>query len=138
MKKIASLTIALALGSIGVAVAQQALTEQQIRAQLDQQGYVKVHDLEFHNGVWTARAKSANGTRVDVRVDPVTGQAFPSKQVSQLSERDVRASLSTAGYTHVRDVDYKDGVWQAKAENAAGKDVKLQIDPESGRIIGSD
>ena len=56
----------------------------------------------------------------------------------RLSERDVRAALSTDGYTHVRDVDFSDGIWTAKADNAAGATVRLQVDPETGRVIGSD
>ena len=138
MKKIASLTIALALGLSGAAMAQQALTQHQIQASLEQQGYTKVHDLEFKNGVWTAKARSANDANVDVRVDPRTGKVFPDKQVAQLSEGDVRAELSTEGYTHVHDVDFKDGVWTARADNPAGKSVALQLDPDTGHVIGTD
>jgi N-formylglutamate amidohydrolase len=138
MKKIASLTIAAALGISSMAMAQDALTEHQVQTSLERQGYSKVHDLDFRNGVWTAKARSANGKSVAVRVDPRTGQVFPDKQVSRLSEADVRASLSTQGYTHVRDVDFDGGVWTAKADNDAGKKVRLQLDPDTGRVIGSD
>ncbi|WP_130619414.1 PepSY domain-containing protein [Dyella amyloliquefaciens] len=138
MKKIASLTIALALGVSGTAMAQQALTEHQIENSLEQQGYTKVHDLTFRDGVWKAKAHSADGQRVNVRVDPRSGQAFPDERVSRLSERDVRAALSTEGYTHVHDVDFSDGIWTAKADNTAGAGVRLQVDPETGRVIGSD
>ena len=138
MKKIASLTIALALGVSGTAMAQQALTEHQIENSLEQQGYTKVHDLTFRDGVWKAKARSADGQRVKVRVDPRSGQAFPDERVSRLSERDVRAALSTEGYTHVHDVDFSDGLWTARADNTAGASVRLQVDPETGRVIGSD
>ena len=117
MKNIASLTIAAILVFSGMAWAQDALTEHQVRSSLERQGYSKVHDLDFHNGVWTAKARSANGTSVSARVDPKTGQVFPDKPVSRLSEADVRASLSTQGYTHVNDVDFDGGVWTAKADN---------------------
>ncbi|RAO77193.1 PepSY domain-containing protein [Dyella jiangningensis] len=138
MKKIASLTIAAALVFAGMAMAQDALTEHEVQSSLERQGYSKVRDLDFRNGVWTAKARSANGKSVSVRIDPRTGQAFPDKPVSRLSEADVRASLSTQGYTHVHDVDFDDGVWTAKADNEAGKKVRLQLDPETGRVIGSD
>lgn len=137
MKKMAWV-LALALGAASAAWAQDALTGHQVRAQLEQQGYRKVHDLKFDDGTWRAHARSADGKRVSVRIDPRTGQAFPDKQVSRLGERDVRAALSSAGYTKVHDVDYDDGVWHAKARNEAGKHVKLQIDPNTGRVIGSD
>jgi Peptidase propeptide and YPEB domain len=138
MKKLASLSITLAVGFTGIAMAQEALTEHQVQTQLEQQGYRKVHDLAFHDGVWTAKARSADDRSVDVRVDPRTGEVFPDKQVPRLSEADIRAQLSTQGYTHVRDVDYKNGVWMARADNPAGKSVALQLDPQTGRVIGTD
>jgi hypothetical protein len=138
VKKIASLTIALALGCAGTAMAQeQALTQPQVSAQLSQQGYTDVHDLEFHDGVWTARARSGDGEHVKLRVDPITGVAYPNKQVSQISEADIRSSLSVQGYTHVHDIDFQHGVWTVRARNSAGVRVSLQIDAQSGRIIGS-
>ncbi|WP_243039239.1 PepSY domain-containing protein [Dyella sedimenti] len=138
MKKLASLTIAAALGVCGAAMAQEALTQHQVQTSLEQQGYTEVHGLEFSDGVWKAKARSANGKRVKVRVDPRTGQAFPDTQVSRLSESEVRAALSTEGYTHVHDVDFSDGVWTAKADSPAGQSIRLQVDPETGRVIGSD
>lgn len=138
MKKIASLTIALALGWAGGAMAQeQALTQQEVSAQLAEQGYTDVHDLDFRGGVWTARARSGNGEHVKLRVDPVTGRAYPDKQVSRFSEVDIRASLSAQGYTHVHDIDFHRGIWTAKARSSAGIRVSLQIDAETGRVIGS-
>jgi hypothetical protein len=137
MKKIASLTIALTMGFSGALIAQAALTEPQVQARLSAQGYTGIDDLRFHDGVWMAHARSGDGHRTEVRIDPKTGQIYPEEQVSRLSERDVRAALSTEGYTRVHDVDYKDGVWKAKARNAAGKRVKLLIDPSTGRVIGT-
>lgn len=138
MKKIASLTIALALGWAGGAVAQEhALTQQEVSTQLADQGYTDIHDLDFRDGVWTARARSGDGEHVKLRVDPITGRAYPNKQISRLSEVDIRASLSTQGYTHVHDVDFHHGVWTARAKSSAGIRVSLQIDAYSGRIIGS-
>jgi uncharacterized membrane protein YkoI len=138
VKKIASLTITLVLGCAGAAMAQQqALNQQQISAQLIQQGYTDVHDLKFDDGVWSARARSGNGERVKLRVDPITGQAYPDKQVSSMSEADIRSALSVQGYTDVHDVDFEHGIWTVKAKNPAGAKVALKIDAQSGRIIGT-
>lgn len=139
MKKIATLTIAMALGCASVAMAQEehALTQHEVVTQLAQQGYTDVHDVDFRDGVWTARARSGDGTHVKLRVDPTTGVAYPDKQVSRINEKDIRAMLSTQGYTHVHDVDFHHGVWTAKAKNDAGVRVSLQIDADSGRIIGT-
>jgi len=142
MKTIA-LTLALALGSSGAALAQSdnhhALTEAQVRAHLQDQGYSHIDDLKFKHGMWRADARSGNGEHVDLRIDPVSGKAYADEQkVSRLGKDDVRASLASAGYTDVHDVEFDDGVWQAKAENSAGKDVKLTIDPDTGKVIGTD
>jgi uncharacterized membrane protein YkoI len=140
--KIAPLTFALALGTLslgvsGMAAAQQAMTEPQVTSKLTEQGYTKIHDLKFKDGMWRAEAKSANGKHVDLRIDASTGNIYPDEQVSRLSEKDVRASLETQGYTHVHDVDFKDGIWKAKAENPSGAHVKLRIDASSGKVIGT-
>jgi len=141
VKKIASVTIVLALSCAGMALAQQdhdhALTQQEVTAQLTQQGYTDIHDVDFRDGVWTARAHSGDGAYVKLHVDPITGKAYPNKQVSRMNEQDVRAMLSSEGYTHVHDVDFHHGVWKARARNNAGVRVSLQIDAQSGRIIGT-
>lgn len=135
--KLAPLALTLALGISATAMAQQALTEPQVQGQLTAQGYTRVHDLKFKDGMWYAEAKSANGKRVDLRIDAKTGQVYPDEQVSQLSRQDVHAALETQGYTHVHDVDFEDGMWTAKARNPAGNHVKLKIDPTSGKVIGT-
>ncbi|WP_226469329.1 PepSY domain-containing protein [Luteimonas panaciterrae] len=137
MNKIAVLSLAL-IGVIGTASAQDALTRQQVRAKLEAQGYTKINDVKFRDGVWKADARSANGNRVDIRIDPETGNVYPDEQVANLSEADVRARLATAGYTNVHDVDYEDGIWNAEADDPAGKDVELKIDPDSGKVIGKE
>ncbi|HEV7776765.1 MAG TPA: PepSY domain-containing protein [Luteibacter sp.] len=134
-----SVIFALALGASGVVAAQEqaAMTEPQVQAKLTDQGYTKVHDLKFKNGMWEAQARSANGKSVDLRIDPKSGQVYPdSNKVSRMSEKDVRAALAAQGYTHVHDVDFDDGMWKAKAENPSGNDVKLKLDPQSGKVVG--
>lgn len=116
--------------------APTALTEHQIRTRLAEQGYTKINDLDFEDGVWKADARSADGNRVQVKLDPRSGRVYPNEQVAQMSERDVRAALSAAGYTDIHDVDYDDGIWLAKADDPAGRDVKLKLDPDNGKIFG--
>ncbi|WP_266183969.1 PepSY domain-containing protein [Dyella humicola] len=74
MKKIASLTLARAPGVSAVVAAQDALFEHQVQASLEQQGYTKVRELDFRNDVWTAKARSADGQKVTLRIDPETGR----------------------------------------------------------------
>ncbi|KQZ59642.1 hypothetical protein ASD53_05395 [Lysobacter sp. Root559] len=141
MKRVTVLSgaaFAFALAVSGAVQAQDALTEAQVRATLTDQGYTHINDIKFRDGVWKADARSAEGNRVDVRLDPKTGRVFPDEQVANLSEADVRARLAVAGYTNVHDVDYEDGIWNAEADDPAGRDVELKIDPKTGRVIGAD
>lgn len=120
------------------ASAQEGLTEHQVREHLAEQGYTKVNDVKFSDGTWKADARSAEGNRVNVRIDAKTGQVYPNEQVANLSEADVRARLATAGYTGVHDVHYGNGVWNAEGDDAKGRDVELKIDPATGKVIGKE
>ncbi|RZA31070.1 MAG: PepSY domain-containing protein, partial [Lysobacteraceae bacterium] len=78
---------------------------------------------------------SADGNRVDVRIDPTTRQVQADTLVSTLSEEDVKAKLAAAGYSKIHDVDFDDGVWKAEADRADGNDVEIHLDPKDGRIV---
>lgn len=132
------LALAAALSANAHAGEGTALTEAQVKATLEAQGYSRINDLKFKDGVWKADARSADGNRVDVRLDPRTGQVFPDEQVANLSEADVKAKLSAQGYTDIHDVRFRNGIWNAKADNAAGVALELRIDPAIGDVIGQD
>lgn len=110
-------------------------TKARIEQQLQSGGYTKVHDLKFDDGLWQAKATSADGKSVDVKVDPNSGEILADKVVSQVGKDDIRASLSTSGYTDVHGIDFEDGVWKAKAKNANGDKVKLRLSPKDAGII---
>ncbi|HET6782656.1 MAG TPA: PepSY domain-containing protein [Pseudoxanthomonas sp.] len=133
------LLLSTALVASGAALAQSpkadALTEPQVRALLTEKGYTRIDDLDFEDGAWETDATSADGNRVDVRVDPATKRIFAEALVSTLSEDDVKAKLSTAGYSKVHDVDFDDGVWKAEAERADGNDVEIHLNPKDGHIL---
>lgn len=129
---------ATALLAGGSVLAQdKSLTSAEVRAKLEAQGYTNINDVEFEDGVWTADARSADGNRVDLSIDPRTGNVYPDEQVATLSEADVKARLAAAGYSKVHDLEFEDGVWKAEAEDANGKDVELRLDPANGKVIGS-
>lgn len=139
MNKLVIAATALTLAISGTAaIAQQAMTENDVRTQLQHDGYQHVHDLKFTDGMWRAKAEGGDGTNVTIKVDPKTGKAFPDKEVAKMSEQDIKASLSSQGYTDIHDVDFDDGVWHAKARNTSGKKVKLQLDPDTGKVVGTD
>ena len=86
--------LALALfAATGAAFAQEAPTAAEVRARLEAQGYTRVNDVEFENGMWEADARSADGQRVEGRLDPKTGEIYADDQVSTLGEADIRAAL---------------------------------------------
>ena len=120
------------------AASADAMTAPQVRAALEAQGYTKVNDVEFDDGMWKADARSADGQRVELRIDPATGKVYPEDAVAQLSEADVRAKLTAAGYANVHDVEFDDGVWTAEADDANGREVDLTLDPDTGRVVGKD
>lgn len=78
---------ALAAGLLlaGVAGAQTAATAgpggaavqpAQIVERLQQAGYRDVHDVDWDDGAWELEATSPAGQRVDLRVDPATGNTL--------------------------------------------------------------
>jgi len=129
-----------ALCSAGALAAPPAhsLTGPQVRELLAREGFTRIDDLEFEDGMWETDATSADGNRVDVRVDPRTGRVYAEDRVSRLSAEDIKARLTAAGYSKVHDLDFEDGVWEADAERADGSDVSLRIDPEDGRILAEE
>jgi hypothetical protein len=128
-----------ALFASGAALAQDdsgdALTETQVRALLTEGGYTRIDDLDFEDGAWETDATSADGNRVDVRIDAASGRVYADKLVSSLSEDDVKAKLAVDGYSKVHDVDFDDGIWKAEAENSNGKGVEIHLDANDGRIL---
>nr|WP_295378414.1 PepSY domain-containing protein [Pseudoxanthomonas sp.] len=115
--------------------AEAAMTEPQVRALLTEKGYTRMDDLDFEDGMWETDATSADGNRVDVRVNPANGDIKAEALVSNFSENDIKAKLAAAGYSKVHDVDFDDGMWKAEAERADGNDVEIHLDATSGAIV---
>lgn len=124
-----------ALALAGLASAQDAITETQVKATLEAQGYTNINDVKFKDGAWKADARSADGNRIDLRVDAVTGKVYPETQVANLTKADVQAKLAAAGYLNVHDLEFRNGVWEAEAENERGKDFELRLDAKTGDVI---
>ena len=138
-KRLFVLTGLLVASSAALAQTQSsadALTEPQVRALLAEKGYTRVDDLDFEDGMWETDATSANGKRVDVLINPATGDIKASRLVSNLTENDVKAKLTAAGYSEVHDVDFDDGMWKAEAERASdGDDREIHLDAATGKIV---
>ena len=124
--------------STATAAASSTMTELDVRNSLKAQGYTHIHDVEFKGGTWTADAKSADGNRVEVRVDATTGKAIPDEPVATIDKDAIVAKLLAASYTDVHGVEFDDGVWKAEARNSSGNEVDLKLDPNDGHVIGAD
>jgi len=118
--------------------AASPLTEADVRALMATEGYTGVNDVKFKEGVWTADAKSADGNHVEVKVDAATGKIIPDEHVAKISKDQVIVKVQDAGYTNVHDVDFEGGVWKVEANDSAGADVELKVDPDDGHILGSE
>lgn len=139
MRSFRATALLLALAAAGAAQAQTpGLTEAQVRQLLTEQGYSNLADLDFEDGMWQAEATSADGNRIDVRVDPASGQVFTDTQVSNLSENDIKAKLIAAGYAKVHDLEFDDGLWKAKVERSDGKNVQVQLSPKDGAVLNAE
>ncbi|UWX04035.1 PepSY domain-containing protein [Pseudoxanthomonas sp. NC8] len=125
----------IATGGLAVpAFAATSLSEPQVRELLGKQGYTRIDDLEFEDGMWETDATSADGNRVDLRVD-ASGKVYAEDVVSTFTAEDIEAKVTAAGYSKVHDVDYDDGVWKAEAERADGNNIEVRVDAKSGRIL---
>ena len=118
--------------------ATSPMSELDMRAALTAQGYTNIEDMKFKDGMWTAEAKSADGNKVDLRIDGVTGKAIPDETVSKIDKDAVIASLLAAKYTNPHDVDFKDGIWTADATDSSGAEVEVKLDATDGHILGSE
>ena len=91
--------------------------------------------IELRTQGASGRVTAIDGDRVDVRINPASGDVMAEKLVSDLSENDVKAKLTAAGYSKIHDVDFDDGVWKAEAERADGNDVEIHLAANTGEII---
>ena len=61
------------------------LSEDDVKAKLTAEGYSKVHDVDFDDGVWKAEAERADGNDVEIHLDPKDGKRDPCRERLSLS-----------------------------------------------------
>ncbi len=100
-------------------------------------GHVAPYELEYRHGYWTAEATTAEGLRVDLLVDPDSGEVltFDSRGTGAISSAEVRQIVLAAGYTRVSDIEFDDGFWEAEAVDAYGREIDLVLHPVTGEIL---
>ena len=55
-----------------------------------------------------------------------------------LSEPVIKADIANAGYQEVKGLEFKDGVWQAKARGGNDKWVRIKVGPTTGKVYQAD
>lgn len=72
-KQWAELAVGPVSGKVYVSDAPSRLNEDEVKAKLAAAGFQNVDDVEYKHGLWSAEAKTAHGTSVDLLVDPDDG-----------------------------------------------------------------
>ncbi|HKR77504.1 MAG TPA: PepSY domain-containing protein [Rhodanobacter sp.] len=72
-KKWVKLAVGPVSGKVYPTDAPSRLNEDEVKAKLTAAGYQNVKDVEFDHGLWSAKAKSPQGHRVDLLADPDDG-----------------------------------------------------------------
>lgn len=67
-------------GKVYEANAPSRLNENEVKAKLTAQGYQNIDDVEFDDGLWSARARNPEGKKVGLLVDPNDGSIVALKQ----------------------------------------------------------
>ena len=83
------------------------------------------------------RADRRRGQRMRrQRQAPSERAIWRRKRISSM-EAEVRAALTTAGYSQVHDLEYDDGLWKAKAHSATGERMEIYADPTDGGVVSA-
>src|SRR5690348_15884034 len=61
-----------------------------------------------------------------------------SSPAGALSESAIKADIANAGYQQVKGLEFKDGVWQAKARGGNDKWVHIKVGPTTGKVYEAD
>jgi hypothetical protein len=56
------------------------ISKDQIIIKAQEAGYKNVHDVDFEGGVWKVEAETADGTDVELKMDPTDGHIMGSEQ----------------------------------------------------------
>ncbi len=140
MKTSLSLALLLSLAAAGTAAAQAVNGPADVTARLNAAGYTEVRDVEFDGGLWEAEVRHADGRWHDVAIDATTGDVLDDRAAGKtlITAAQVIASLESAGYTEIRDLDLDDAVWEADARGRDGQRVELRVNAHNGKVISEE
>lgn len=115
------------------------MSVEQVLDKVHAAGYHDVDKIERENGRYEVKATDADGRRVKLRLDPVSGEvlapAAGAAQANWMSIEQVQTRLQAAGYHDFSKIERDDGKYEVKALDAEGRRVELKLDPVSGEIL---
>jgi hypothetical protein len=77
------------------------------------------------------------GTTTQQTTTTTTTTTFP-KPTGALSEDAIKGDIAQAGYKEVKGLEFKNGVWQAKARGGNDKWVHIKAAPVTGKVYQAD
>jgi uncharacterized membrane protein YkoI len=80
-------------------------------------------------------AMAALAAIVGATTVPALATDAATLRASDLSPAEILRAVESAGYTHVRDMEFDDGRWELDATSPAGMDVELEVDATNGQIL---
>ncbi|APR06236.1 PepSY domain-containing protein [Thauera chlorobenzoica] len=126
------------------------LTLHEVQLKLEALGYRELTKIERDDDKYEVKAIDAQGQRVELDVDPLTGAILgtevkrskgsrsDTEQASWLTLHQVQVKLEATGYRDIQEIERERDHYQAKATDAQGQRVKLAIDPRSGDVLDTD
>ncbi len=123
------------------------LTLHEVQLKLEALGYRELTKIERDDDKYEVKAIDAQGQRVELDVDPLTGAILgtevkrskgsrsDTEQASWLTLHQVQVKLEATGYRDIQEIERERDHYQAKATDARGQRVKLAIDPHSGDVL---
>lgn len=153
----AILVPALAQNSLGTSATTGQgnwLTLHEVQLKVEALGYREITKIERDDDKYEIKAIDAEGRRVELDVDPVTGAILDtevkrgkdsgtrtrtdSDQASWLTVHQVQVKLEATGYGDIEEIERGRDHYQAKATDAQGQRVKLAVHPRSGDVIDTE
>lgn len=151
------LVIALGLSLAGAAAAETViLAEPEVRTIVTRHGYAEPLVVERDHDLWRVRSLNPAGEKVTVFVNAdgevigaadvartrivettttTTTEVAPVPAPDPVDEGEVASVLVDAGFHNVHDVEYRDGVWKAEADDITGDDLEIHVDASTGLIV---
>ena len=69
---------------------------------------------------------------------PAAATARAGTPAGALDEATIKSDIANAGYKKVKGLEFKDGVWQAKARGGNDKWTHIKIGPTTGKVYEAD